>query len=312
MNTLLILDNDAAHYKALVEQQHLADLKIIAAADCSTAQALIPTVDIILGRPDLVAALLAQARQLRWVQSTFAGVDALLAPGLRTDYLLTGVKNVHGPLLSEYVMAHILARERNIIATFQHQSKHHWEQLPYRSLDGLTMGIVGLGSIGGLIAKTARSFGMRVLGMKRSIGKVDHVERVFLPAERTDFLPRLDYLVLILPATPETRHFIGSAELSMMKHDAVLINVGRGSTVRQNDLISALHNGHIGGAILDVFEEEPLPEDNPLWSAPNTIITPHNAGFSFPHQIAAIFCSNYQRYLNGLPPEYQIDFNRGY
>jgi phosphoglycerate dehydrogenase-like enzyme len=312
MNTLLILDSDAARYKTLVEQQCPANLDIMTAGDRASAAAPAATADIILGRPDLVAAVLPLAKRLQWVQSTFAGVDALLAPGVRTDYLLTGVKNVHGPLLSEYVMAYILARERHIFTIFQQQLNHQWHPLPYRGLNGLIVGIVGLGSIGRSIAKTARSFGMRVLGMKRSKGEVDHVERVFLPAERADFLPRLDYLVLILPATPATRHFIGATELDVMKRDSVLINVGRGSAVQPDDLCTALHNGTIGGAILDVFEQEPLPGDSPLWDAPRTIITPHIAAFSFPDQIAAIFCDNYRRYLDGLPLEHRIDFARGY
>jgi phosphoglycerate dehydrogenase-like enzyme len=312
MNTLLILDSNATRYKALVEQQCLVDLDIITACDRPAALTLAPSADIILGRPDLVAAVLPRATRLRWVQSTFAGNDALLAPGLRTDYLLTGVKNVHGPLLSEYVMAYILARERHLFTVFQQQLDHHWHPLTYRGLNGLTLGVVGLGSIGRHIAKTARSFGMRVLGMKRSRGEIDHVERVFLPAERADFLPQLDYLVLVLPATPATRYFIGKTELAMMKRDSVLISAGRGSAVHPEDLCAALHNGTIGGAILDVFEQEPLPKDSPLWDAPRTIITPHIAAFSFPDQIAAIFCDNYRRYLVGLPLEHRIDFARGY
>jgi phosphoglycerate dehydrogenase-like enzyme len=312
MKTLLILDSDAARYKTLVQQQCPADLDIITTGDRSSASAAAAAADIILGRPDLVAAALPLAKRLQWVQSTFAGVDALLAPGLRTDYLLTGVKNVHGPLLSEYVMAYILARERHLFTIFQQQLNHQWHPVAYRGLNGLIIGIVGLGSIGRSIAKTAQSFDMRVFGMKRSRGEVDHVERVFLPAERAEFLPLLDYLVLVLPATPATRHFIGKTELDMMKRDSVLLNVGRGSAVQPDDLCAALHSGSIGGAILDVFEQEPLPGDSPLWEAPRTIITPHIAAFSFPDQIAAIFCDNYRRYLAGRPLEHRIDFARGY
>ncbi|MCB2174148.1 D-2-hydroxyacid dehydrogenase, partial [bacterium] len=163
MTTLLILDSNAARYKALVEQQCPDDLDIITACDRSAASALAPAADIILGRPDLVATILPRATRLRWVQSTFAGNDALLAPGLRTDYLLTGVKNVHGPLLSEYVMAYILARERQLFTIFQQQLDHQWHPVTYRGLNGLVLGVAGLGSIGRHIAKTAQSFGMHVL-----------------------------------------------------------------------------------------------------------------------------------------------------
>ncbi len=312
MDTLLILDDDAQLYKSLVEQRAFNRLTVVAATDAEQALPVIGAATIILGRPDLVSAVLDRADRLRWVQSTFAGVDALLMPGLRQDYLLTGVKDVFGPLMSEYVLAYILARERNVIATFQQQSRHHWQPLPYRSLDRLTVGIVGLGSIGRHLAGTLRSFGCRVLGMKRQPGIVDNVEQVFTPEQRADFLPLLDYLLLILPATPQTRHFIGAAELALMKPESVVINVGRGSTIAQDDLIAALQSGRIGGAILDVFAQEPLPADNPLWDMPQVLITPHSAAYSFPEQIVDLFCTHYLQYSSGRPLDHLIDFSQGY
>ncbi|BDD89402.1 D-2-hydroxyacid dehydrogenase [Desulfofustis limnaeus] len=312
MHKLLILDTDARQYKTLIEQRMIGRLAIATAADATSARHFLEMSDIILGRPDLVAQILDHAPRLRWVQSTFAGVDALMAPDLPTGYLLTGIKGVFGPLMSEYVLAQIVNRERNLIDAYTLQRQHVWQQQPYRGLSGLTIGIVGLGSIGRHVAKTAHHFGMRVLGMKRSPASVDHVERIFLPHQGPEFLPQVDYLVLILPATTATHHFIARKELELMKRNAVLINVGRGCTVAQDDLTTALRERIINGAILDVFEEEPLSSDSPLWDLPNVTITPHQAAFSFPEQIATIFCRNYKLFCKGRPLQHQIDFARGY
>ena len=312
MRKLLIVDRHADQYVAEITGQDLDDLNIYSATGLEKALTHIAEADIVLGRPDFVAPLLPDARRLVWVQSTFAGVEALCKPGLRTDYVLTGVKSVFGPLMSEYVMAYVLAMERNLFETRQNQDNAHWQKLPYRGLNGLIMGIAGLGDIGGHIAKTAAQFGMRVWGMKRTAGTAPHVERVFPPSETGDFLPALDYLVLVLPNTDRTRHFIDDYALRLMKASAVLINVGRGATVDEPALIDALKHNRLKGAVLDVFDNEPLPPESPLWSLPNVLISPHNAAYSFPRQIAAIFCENYERFLAQKPLLYVVDIERGY
>jgi phosphoglycerate dehydrogenase-like enzyme len=265
-----------------------------------------------LGQPALIASIVEETERLQWVQSTFAGVEPLCKPELPKQYLLTGVKDLFGSLMSEYVFGYILSRERSILATAQNQLNRVWHRLQYRTLADVTIGIVGLGSIGRAIAGTAAHFNMRVLGMKRTSGEVDYVDQLFLPSEIDVFLPQLDYLVLVLPDTDESRNFIASRELALMKDSSVLINVGRGVTVNQSDLITALESERIGGAILDVFEEEPLPADNPLWGMQNVVVTPHNSAYSFPAQVAEIFCENYLRFFAGDPLRYAVDFNRGY
>jgi len=312
MQTLLIIDPKAGTYQSEIDKRKLHGLNINAAADPEQAATFAPHADIILGRPDFIAPVLEGARKLKWVQSTYAGSEPLCAAGLRTDYLLTGVKGVFGPLMSEYVFGHILARERDILGTHENQLKRLWDPIPYRGLDGLTIGIIGLGSIGMAIARTAASFNMRVLGMKRTPGESSTIERMFLPAERSEFLPQLDYLVNTLPDTAETRGFIRLADLKMMKETSILINVGRGTSVDETDLLTALSSGYIGGAILDVFEQEPLPDDSPLWDMPQVIITPHNSAYSFPDQIVTIFCNNYRNYCSAQPLDYVVDFDRSY
>jgi len=312
MKRLLILDADAEIYRREIENHNPAGLELITAIDCTQADPYVPDAEIILGRPDLVSDILHRADRLRWVQSVFAGIEPLCKPGLRADYTLTGVKEVFGPLMREYVIGHIIARERSLFTTHDNQQQRTWQPVSYRGLAGLTIGIAGLGSIGRSVAETARHFGMRVLGMKRTADAVDCVDKLFLPHQMDEFLPQLDYLVLVLPDTPDSRGFIGAAELGLLKKSAVLANVGRGVSVNQQDLIDALEAGRIGGAILDVFEEEPLDPESPLWQMSNVVVTPHISAFSFPMQITSIFMENYGRYIADRPLVYQVDFTRGY
>ena len=312
MNRLLILDGEAPIYEAELRNKALPDLIIDTAQDVKAAQPLLREVDIIFGTPALVAEVVEQATQLKWVQSTYAGVEQLCQPGLPRSYLLTGVKELFGSFMREYVFAYILARERSLFETKENQRKKRWSRISYRSLKNVTIGIVGLGSIGAQIARTAHHFDMRVLGMKRTTGKIDYVDHLFMTNEMEAFLPQLDYLVVVLPDTMESQNLISAKELALLPPRAVLINVGRGSSVNQSDLITALVRGQIRGAVLDVFEQEPLPEDSPLWAMENVKITPHNSAYSFPDQIADIFAANYSRYIAGSPLDYLVDFNRGY
>lgn len=312
MNSILVLTADADEYRKILAQQALPEAEIISAQSPEQARAALPRCNIILGAPPLVAQVLDQAPRLQWVQSTFAGVDRLCQRGLRRDYRLTGVKGVFGPLMSEYVLGHILARERQLQQTWHNQRQKYWNPLTYRRLQDLTLGLCGLGSIGRHIAQTARHFGMRVLAYRRTETPEPLVDQLFRGAQLASFLAQPDYLVLALPSTGDTRHLINATTLAAMKPDAILINVGRGDSVDEPALIQALRQGTIGGAILDVFEQEPLPPQSPLWSLPNTTLTPHSAARSFPDDIVGIFRRNYRKFREGRALEYSIDFDNGY
>ena len=158
MNRLLILEKNAQTYVEEVTGRNLPELEILSASSVDEGLRYISEVDIILGRPDFVAPLLSQASKLKWVQSTFAGIDPFCVDELRKDYILTGVKDVFGPLMSEYVFAYILAQERNLFATLQNQQEKNWSPISYVGLHNRTIGIVGLGSIGSHIAQTASFF----------------------------------------------------------------------------------------------------------------------------------------------------------
>ena len=311
-NRLLILSRSAAVYAGLIKDLRLPDLEIAACKTAGEASAQLDRCTIILGEPSRIARVVEGAKVLKWVQSTFAGVEDLLRTGARSDYILTGVKGVFGPFMSEYVVGYLLALERHFFAAYRNQQDRTWRRLPYKSLHGRLLGICGFGSIGRHLARTADHFGLRVWGYKRTAETVPEAERVFTSPEFEEFLSQPDYIVNTLPSTPATVRLFDEAAFRVMKTTAVLINIGRGDAVVEEALIRALQQGMIGGAVLDVFEQEPLPEDNPLWTLPNVVITPHNSGFSFPGDIVALFAENYRRFSKGESLLYRVDFERGY
>ena len=311
-HTLLILDKSSENYARLINRADLTGLEIHTANVAAKAEKWIVECDLILGAPKLIAPVLNSARRLQWLQSTWAGVDALVRPPLRTDYQLTGVKNIFGPHMSEYVFAYILVRERNIFEIHANQQRRVWDEVAYKPLVGKKIGICGLGSIGRDIARTAAHFGMTVWGYRQKDVSTGHVDRLFVGDRFYDFLSGPDYIVITLPLTDDTHYMFNERAFAAMQHTAVVINVGRGSVVDERNLIKALKNKAIGGAVLDVFEKEPLPEESPLWSLPNVIITPHISAYSFADEIVNIFIDNYRRYTAGQPLKYVIDFKKGY
>ena len=312
MNKLLILEQNADEYAKELADRSLPDLEMSTSEGSNCSDSVIREVNIILGCPTLVARIIQQAQRLEWVQSSFAGIEPFCEQGLRKDYTLTGVKEVFGPLMSEYVFGYILVLERNILVTRENQKQKLWRNIPYRSLAGLTIGICGLGSIGRHIAQTAAHFQMRVLGLSLSGAPTPHVETVYTPNEIAAFARHLDYLVVVLPNTPLTKKMINAEVLNHLPKSAVLINVGRGPTVDQDALVTALRDGTLRAAVLDVFETEPLPSDSPLWELKNAFVTPHNSALSFPKAVADIFCENYECFRSKKPLKYVIDLERGY
>jgi phosphoglycerate dehydrogenase-like enzyme len=311
-NRLLVLTEDAETYRNLIRDLQLPGLDVAAVDTTDEARNHIRQCNIILGAPAKIARVLDEAEQLQWVQSSWAGVNELVQPTMRRDYLLTGVKGLYSPMMSEYVFGYILALERHMFTIHAAQRKRQWTPLPYQTLNNRIMGICGLGSIGCHIAETACHFGMKVWGYKKVYGNFPEVDRLFTEEGFEDFLASPEYVVIALPETPATRHLFNEHTLALLNKEAILINIGRGSVVSESALIEALHNNRIRGAVLDVFEEEPLPEDSPLWAFPNVLITPHISAVSFPQDIVQIFAENYRRFVADEPLRYIIDFTIGY
>ncbi|MCB1644718.1 MAG: D-2-hydroxyacid dehydrogenase [Pseudomonadales bacterium] len=312
MNKLMILAENGAEIASLLQARGLPDLDILCATDGRQGESIIGDVDIALGTPALIAPLLPEARKLQWIQSGYAGVEPFCQPASRTDYVLTGVKDIFGGQISQYVFTYLLAIERNLLAQLELQYKQTWEPQTYRDLTTLTLGVCGLGSIGREVAETARHFGMRVVGLSYSATPVDGVDQVFGPDDIISFAEQCDFLVSVLPATPATQGKISAAVLNALGPKGLLINVGRGSTVDETALVHALQSGVIRGAVLDVFSTEPLPPEHPLWRLGNVLITPHNAAVTFPHDIVSLFAENYRRFQAGEALKYPVDFSKGY
>lgn len=274
----------------------------------------IQSAEILCGRPGLD--LLEKAENLRWVQVTSAGVDRLPLPELRSrDIILTNARGMHGDTIADHVMALILARTRQLPTRFENQKRRRWERGGNsRELAGSTMGVVGLGGIGSKVAQRAIGFGMEVVGTRRSGAGVPGVRRVTTPDRIRDLLPLCEYLVICCPLTPETDGLIGESELSALPTGAYLVNIARGAIVVESALIEALRKGHLDGAGLDVFSEEPLPSGSPLWDMQNVIITPHVAGqqANYATKAARRFAENLRRWHQGEPLKWVVDFDIGY
>ncbi len=311
-NPLLILSRNAARYARVVASRRIEGLTWHAAETAEEAREAARRAAIILGDPPLVAAVLGDAPELQWIQSTYAGVDALLPLPPEHRFVLTNVKEVFGPLISEYVFGYILALERSLFEMRENQRQRIWQEMPYRSLKGRCLGICGTGDIGRHLARTARHFGMTSWGWRRRRTPCPDVDRLFHPNAFREFLAGPDYMVITLPLTPETHGRFDETAFSAMKETAVLINVGRGGIVAEADLVRAIQQGQIRGAVLDVFETEPLPDESPLWTLPGVFVTPHNAAFSFADDIVAIFLKNYRRFVRGEPLQHVVNVDQGY
>jgi phosphoglycerate dehydrogenase-like enzyme len=312
MPKLLVLSKHADEYRKLVEATGLPELEIFAASSVGDAKTIGMDCEIVFGEPTLIREALPELKQLRWVQATWAGVEPLLDPSLRRDYILTNARGVFGGLMSEYVFGYLLLHERRVLERVQAQRERRWDATITGTLSGKTIGLLGVGSIGAHLAGTARHFGMRVCGYTRASEGCPDVDAYFHGDERLVFAEGLDYLVSVLPNTLETRHIVDASLLNALPAHAIFLNVGRGSALDEKALVEALEKGKIAGAVLDVFEQEPLPATHPFWTAPNLWITFHTAAPSFPADITDLFVENYHCYIKGLDFKYQVDFERGY
>ncbi len=295
------------------ETARLADFPISIKACTSAEQALAEYTDesVLFGNPDMIAEVLPKMPTVDWVQSTWAGVTPLMAID-RRDYILTGIKDVFGPQMSEYVIGYLLAHELKVLKRMHEQREHNWFKSYSGTLEGKRLGIMGTGSIGQHIAKTARTFGMTVTGLSRSGSNAPQFEKVMPVGQLHSFLEDIDYLVATLPRTTATDKLLDRDALGKLPAHAYFINVGRSNVVDDEALIDALRKNKLAGAALDVFDEEPIPQDSPLWDTPNLSITAHVAAVSHSSLIVPIFVENYRRYIKKQPLNYVVDFDAGY
>ncbi|GLY20954.1 D-2-hydroxyacid dehydrogenase [Micromonospora sp. NBRC 101691] len=249
--------------------------------------------------------LLGKCDGLRWVQITAAGFDWVtgetmqrrLAEGL----VYTRSPNSYNVPIAEYVIGAVLMHFRAFPAHREAQERREWVRIVARDVIGSTMVVFGTGGIGREVAWRAQALGATVIGVNRTGAPAEGFERVVAYADHLALLPEADSVVLAMPLTTENRYFFDAERFAAMKETAVLVNVGRGALVVEDALVDAMHAGRIAGAVLDVFEEEPLPADHRLWGLPNTTITPHTSfrGSGNLQRLYADFCANLDRYLAG-------------
>ncbi len=251
---------------------------------------------------------------LHFIQSCSAGVEHLLPlvpPGLP----VCNASGVHANAIAETVIGVILARAKMLPQRRQDQEDRVWRQLPCRELVGSTVCILGVGRIGTAVARLARAFEMRTVGLRRGGGSVaDEFDAVYGVTDRMAALRGADYLVVACPLTDETRGLIGEPELSALKPGALLLNVARGAIVDEGALLEILGRGHLSGAFLDAHIEEPLPADHPLWAMPGVDISPHDSHASqlMGDRHVSLFCENLRRCLSEEPLLNVVDARRGY
>jgi len=280
---------------------------------CDDADAI-----LYVNTPNLLRAVFPRASRLKWLHSLNTGVEPILFPELvMSRAILTNSRGTYKGPLAEFVMAAVLFFSKDIGRLLKNQALRLWQQFDPQEARGKVMGIVGYGETGRACAELARAHGMRILGLRRrpELSQDDPLlERVFGPEELSQMLPFCDYLVLSAPGTPQTRHLIGKSQIKVMKPEAVLINVGRGSLIDEAALIQALQEGRIRGAALDVFEVEPLPSDHPFYGLSNVLISPHATDHvpGWRERAVEDFLRNLDRFLTGQSLLNVVDKVAGY
>ncbi|AOM83628.1 D-2-hydroxyacid dehydrogenase [Salisediminibacterium beveridgei] len=283
-----------------------------------SAEEDLPKADIILTYGmDLEARHIESAKRLKWINVMSSGVDKLPMDVIKNrDILITNARGIHAIQMAEYTIAMMLQAARQTKTLIHQEREREWfRKLPIRELYGHQVGILGTGAIGSEIAKRTDAFGMTTTGFNRSGKKPDHFDAVHTIDQLPERISELDYLVAVLPRTEETDQLLNEALFSKMKASAVLINIGRGNVIHEEDLLKALQSNALDHAILDVFNEEPLPKDHPFWFDKNITVTPHMAGLSPEYQPRAVdqFDYNMKKFVHGDTDFLnQIDTERGY
>jgi len=247
------------------------------------------------------------APNVRWVQATSSGIGQKLK---LMDYstrmantIFTTAGGVHAQPLAEFCLMVMLMFNKGLYRMISEQKRKHWERYAGTDFQNRTLAIIGIGRVGREIARVGKAMNMRVIGVDREEANIDpasvNVDQLYTQDQLHEVLPQAEYLVIIVPHTPETEKMIGAAELALLPKGAIFINISRGAVIDESALVKALQSGHLGGAGLDVFAEEPLPENSPFWEMENVLISPHSASTSDREnsRITDIFCENLRRFL---------------
>jgi phosphoglycerate dehydrogenase-like enzyme len=317
MNIVAISGMDLSQLRDNLPNEVRSHVKFIWCKNTKEANEFLPDAEILLTMGRLDPDITERTPKLRWVQSLAAGIDKLpLETFIKRNIIVTNGKGVHIVQMSEFTLGVMLQWVRNTNKFLKHQQEKIWEQkLSFDELYGKTVGILGAGAIGEAVARKCQAFDMNVIGFNRSGAAQPHFNEIFSGENGLiALLQKSDFVVLLLPSTSKTHHFIKREHLQQMKSSAFLINIARGDVIDEEALMEALQNGTISGAALDVFEQEPLPETSPLWTMDNVILTPHIAGATdhYIERAAPIFYHNLKQYIAGQPLMNVVNLREGY
>ena len=295
-----------------------SDVEFLRASSADDLHGVVEDCEVLVASGSIYSAEVAdilrqRGGSLRWIQSRSVGVDMFVAAGVPKGVIFTNARGINGRTESEHAIALLLALMRRVPELERCRTGASWRSVEDReqflSLEGRTLVIVGMGSIGQQVARKAGAFDMRVIAVTRTGDAVEATDESVSADRMIDVLPGADAVVMCLPLNDRTRGLLGEEELAVMKPSAVIVNVARGGVVDQHALTVALRDGRLGGAGLDVFENEPLPADNPLWRLENVILSPHvaGAGGNNTRRFVELFADNLRRYRAGGPLRNQID-----
>jgi phosphoglycerate dehydrogenase-like enzyme len=281
-------------------------------------EALLDSADVLFGlpgdSPEGLREVVRRSPRLRWVQGTAAGAgEQVAAAGLTHEELgrvaVTTSAGVHATPLAEFAILGLLAFTKDLPRLLRDKAERRWDHYPGAELRGRTVLVLGLGGIGREVVRIASAFGMRTIGIRRTLGDVPHLDELHPPERLHELLPRADAVVVTLPLTRGTRGLLDRDALALLPSVSVLVNVGRGGVVDEPALVEALRDGRLAGAALDVFADEPLPAESPLWELPNVLLAPHTAALSIHEneRIVELFCDNLSRFLRGEPLRNRVD-----
>jgi phosphoglycerate dehydrogenase-like enzyme len=278
---LLTLPKDVRDFYASKLGERFPQLTIDVVDHYSKAAPFMPSADVLLTfGPMLKDEVFRDAPKLKWIQALGTGVDGVIdQPSLRPEVVISNIRGIHGAPVSEAALLGMLALSRRLPDSIRYQDKRSWTRWPPKLIDRKTVGIYGVGLIAEALAPRCKALGMTVVGFTSTKRELPGFDRMHLRSELLEVAKELDYLVLLVPYSEETRDIIDARVFAAMKPTSYLINLARGGIVDEDALMQALEGSQIAGAALDVFQEEPLPADHPLWTTKNVIITPHLGGF---------------------------------
>lgn len=308
---VLIAEHDHAIYARLL-QQAAPELDVLTSGDSAELARQAADCPVWLGQPDLLATLLRQGHQPQWLQSTWAGITPLLADGLRRDYRLTRAVGIFGQVMAEYVLTYMLGHEREVLARLVSQVERKWDNRTGQSLVGRKVLIVGTGDIGQSVAQFLLPFGVELYGIASSAREQAPFVEVGSMADLPRLVGEVDYVVNLLPNTAQTHDIYDAALFKQFKPTGLFVNVGRGVAVVDADLVDALKEGHLAGAVIDVCRQEPLPQRHPFWTAWGLLLTGHSSAPTSPALMVQLFVDNLKAYQAGEALRGEVDFNRGY